>query len=153
MTCNKLKKHNRETIFSSIIHGGGLQEEYDILLTFDNQNRFTVEISDVKMRMYYQKDMIGYWYPPSNQSWKAPAGTLNDMLAKVTMTPPISEAYTIYEKYYNNSLNLEIEFEAYGRASIMGIGIGMDIVVTYPNYLIGATLPEDRTKCKCPSDF
>jgi len=161
--CNSETDWN--SIWLSLIHGSA-QQNFDVLFTLKNRNYFSIQLTDVSARVYYQRAMIGYWYPEinanahrKNDSYDIhiPSHSIVDVLAEMTFTPGIAELYDIYDDYEADELHLEIHFIANTRTYLLNNTLELDFFDMHINldkqdFVVGATLPTDRSDCNCPKD-
>ena len=94
------------SIWSSLKEGS-LATKYDVLLTLRNDNYFGIELNNGGLRIYHDNSLIGTYY--QDQQIKLKSHSLNDYIIEVTFSPALSQAYTIYNLFENNNLNIEID--------------------------------------------
>eukprot|EP01083_Nonionella_stella_P115168 341141_1 len=139
-------------IWSSLAHDSP-QTTYNMLLTVRNNNYFNVYFSDISTRIYYDKVLIGYWYPHQYDMYIS-SHSMMDILAEVTFIPPISDAIAIYNQYEENNLHLEIHFIGNTKSYFLDKNKKMKLFNTHfnldkTNFVIGATKSMDMSDCYC----
>ena len=157
-TCNT--ETDWAEIWSSLIHGS-VQSKYDILLTLKNNNYFSIQMTELSVRIYYQGTLIGYWYSESADGGEyavyIPSHAIVDVMAKVTFIPTVSEAITLYNLYEANALHLEIDLMGKTRTYLLNKQSDLKLFDEYFNldskdFVIGASIKTDRTNCNCGVD-
>ena len=144
---------SRASIWDNLMHGS-VAAEYNVLLTYKNDNYFKIEVDNIGLRLFYESSLIGYWYPKS--SLIMPVHSYVDMLADITFIPSVTQVYDIYDKWEQNNLYLDIEFTGDGTAYLLNSNLAlysMSLDLQMPHYREGITLQSDRSACTCPNDI
>ena len=143
-----------------------MQTEYDVLFTVKNNNYFSVELSNIGMRVFYNDALIGYYYSSDSknndkdrsESVYIPSHSLIDIMIPITFSPGITQAYTIWTLYQDNNLPLEIDFFAdtstylFNKNNDIKI-LDMHLNLQMTDYVIGVNITTDRTDCNCPENL
>lgn len=147
-----LQQNQRASIWDNLEHGS-TAAEYQVLLTYKNNNYFRITIENVGLRLFYESALIGYWYP--KQKIVMPSHSYIDVLSQITFIPSATQVYSIYDQWEHNSLYLDIEFTGNAKAYLLNTDImlySMSLDLNMPHYREGISVPTDRTGCACPSD-
>lgn len=139
------------------------QSQFDILFSVKNNNYFSTELSDIGVRIYYEKKLIGHYYSDEEgekgqpTTMYIPHHSMTDIAVPVTINPSIFKAYHLWSLYQANELPLEIEFFADTSTYFLNKDRDWKLLDYHLNlqirdYVVGANLTTDRTGCNCPAN-